>query len=451
MSIRVNYNAKLIRMQSKKKKLTTKRILKPADEMTEREIMQMQGELPEDGMEVLLDIHNGRKVDWKDKKMRTLMTRDLYGILGNTKKARQLEHCSTLLTFVEIKSLGRYKLMQGNFCRNRMCPMCMWRRSLKIYNQIRTVIDHIESKEKHRYISLTLTVKNCSGDDLKETVGHLLKSFKRMTDYKAFKKLSRGWFRSLEVNYSWTRKDYHPHIHAIIAVPMNYFESRVMYLSKDKWLALWQRSARLDYLPDIGISAVFDKNTVVKGESDKERKARIKSEAEDGSINYAKAIAELAKYTVKDNDILGIKNREEAAQVLKTLDEALYKRRLAAFGDQFKKVHKLLNLKDPESETADLADTDGDEKTDEKFGETKYFMWYTSCRNFYRTSDDTDFLVKLEMDKKSRYLERSAKLGQKDYKETVKKEKAKEQAEKREKYKKNKLQVDENKTSTTKK
>lgn len=48
--------------------------------------------------------------------------------------------------------------------------MCAWRRSLKIFGQVSKVMDHVEKNYNYRYIFLTLTVKNCYGEDLKDTL-----------------------------------------------------------------------------------------------------------------------------------------------------------------------------------------------------------------------------------------------------------------------------------------
>ena len=49
---------------------------------------------------------------------------------------------------------------------------------------------------------LTLTVKNCRGEDLKSTIQMLLKGFDRMFRRAVFKKYVLGFIRSLEVTYN---------------------------------------------------------------------------------------------------------------------------------------------------------------------------------------------------------------------------------------------------------
>ena len=66
--------------------------------------------------------------------------------------------------------------------------MCAWRRSLKIFGQVSKVMDHVEKNYNYRYIFLTLTVKNCYGEDLKDTLDLMTSAFNKMNQRKAFKK-----------------------------------------------------------------------------------------------------------------------------------------------------------------------------------------------------------------------------------------------------------------------
>ena len=76
--------------------------------------------------------------------------------------------------------------------------MCSWRRSLKIFGQVSRVMDYVEENYNYRYIFLTLTVKNCYGEDLRDTLDLMTKSFNKLSERKAFKQAVKGYFRSLE-------------------------------------------------------------------------------------------------------------------------------------------------------------------------------------------------------------------------------------------------------------
>ena len=82
------------------------------------------------------------------------------------KYSERIDSCSGLLDFrlVPEESEGVYKLKLAatKFCRVRHCPVCQWRRSLmwkaKAYQALPKVI---RDYPKHRWLFLTLTVKNC--------------------------------------------------------------------------------------------------------------------------------------------------------------------------------------------------------------------------------------------------------------------------------------------------
>jgi plasmid rolling circle replication initiator protein Rep len=230
--------------------------------------------------------------------------------------------------------------------------MCAWRRSLKVFGQVSKVMDYITVEKEYRYLFLTLTVKNVVGDKLLSEIDKLFSGFKKMTERKEFTRISKGWFRCLEVTHNWGRDDYHPHFHMIIAVNKSYFSSKD-YMSHDKWMLLWRSCAELDYDPWVDVRSV---------------KPELN---EAGEMVYAKAVAEVSKYAVKASDFLidpekyGLKSDEELARaqarmdgVVKVLEGSLAYRRLYAFGGYLRAVHKRLNLDSPEE--GDLVNIDGE-------------------------------------------------------------------------------------------
>ena len=66
--------------------------------------------------------------------------------------------CATVLQFKKDTEQKR-KLHQAYFCQLRLCPVCNWRRSLKIFSQVSKIIQAIEQDREHAYIFLTLTQK----------------------------------------------------------------------------------------------------------------------------------------------------------------------------------------------------------------------------------------------------------------------------------------------------
>jgi len=292
--------------------------------------------------EVLKDVKDDKEKPWRIKKLKTLQLADSYKRIGFDNKSFRVENCSCQLVFKVNKETGEKKLDNMKSCQVRLCSMCNWRRSLKVYGQISRIMDKALKEKDYRFIFLTLTCKNVEGKDLSETIDKLFHAFKKLSERKVFKKAVKGWFRALEITHNLDKnsKDYdtyHPHFHIILAVNKSYFTDKDYYISQEYWTNLWKSCMKVEYIPIVDVRA-FKTNT---------KKAA------------AKAVAESAKYTVKDNDYLIPDNEELTDKTVMTLDDALSGRRLIAFGGELRRIHKELNLDDPID--GDLKDTDNEE------------------------------------------------------------------------------------------
>ena len=315
-----------------------------------------------DKNDILKDINKeGKDNNWKERKKDNLNLADSYKRLGDKKYYRVLD-CSTFLEFGVTKS-SSLKLLNANFCKVRLCPMCSWRRSLKIFGQVSKVMDYVEANYNYRYIFLTLTVKNCYGEELKDILDLMTKSFNKLSERKAFKQAIKGYFRSLEITYNKEDDTYHPHFHLILAVNKNYFTDDKVYLSQNNWTRLWKESLKVDYIPIVDVRRVKSKDK-----------------------SFSKVIAEIAKYTVKSEDFLikkedGKINETLTDQVVATLDNALHRKRLVSFGFLFKEVHKKLNLDD--TENGDLRKTDNeDDLRDDLTDIILRYQWNIGIKNY---------------------------------------------------------------------
>jgi plasmid rolling circle replication initiator protein Rep len=315
---------------------------------------------------VLKDVNKqGNLIDWRGKKLDSIELSNSYIRLEMESKAERTATCGDFLQFKEFLDTNKNpKLHKSNFCKVRLCPMCSWRRSLKLFGQVSQVMDYLEKNHNFRYLFLTLTVKNCYSEDFKETLDLMTKAFNKMTNRKDFKGSIKGYFRALEVTYDSERfitqemyfkkleyfkglgleigdknpnfDTYHPHFHIILAVNPSYFTDKNYYISQKEWGKVWGDCLGVDYDPIIDIRAVKNNNK--------------------------KEVAEVAKYTVKSDDFLikenGKINELMTDKVVKTLDLGLHRKRLVSFGFIFKDIHKELNLDD--AIDGDLVHTDSE-------------------------------------------------------------------------------------------
>jgi plasmid rolling circle replication initiator protein Rep len=238
--------------------------------------------------------------------------------------ANRMSVCSLLLDFRQVPSddVLKLKLSAAHFCRVRWCPVCQWRRSLMWKAKAAKILPLVlAAYPKHRWLFVTLTVKNCQIQDLRSTISHLNASYKRLSELNAFP--ADGWLKAVEVTRS---KDgtAHPHLHILMMVKPSYFG--VGYLSLDKWKLMWQKSLRIDYSPEIDVSAV-----------------------KSGSSNFSGLLSEVIKYQVKESDLIA--DRDWFIELTKQL----HKTRAISSGGILKEY-----LKELENEPDDLIGDDGE-------------------------------------------------------------------------------------------
>lgn len=268
------------------------------------------------------------------KRTGSILLADSYSRLGFARKSERVSECGSWLEFAhEIDNFGSVsesgRLHRANFCRDRLCPMCSWRRSLKIFSQVSRVMDSIQ--DDYKFLFLTLTVPNCSGSDLGSVIADMFSAWSRFTRQKDFKKNVCGFFRALEITRNPVTGMFHPHFHCILAVHRNY--GKWVYVKRDRWLEMWQRAMR-----DYSISQVDIRVVKPKG----------------GSIKSA--VAETAKYTVKSSDYLLDQDSRLTDSIVSLLVPVLASRRLSHMGGIFADTQKQLNLGDPED--GDLVNVD---------------------------------------------------------------------------------------------
>jgi plasmid rolling circle replication initiator protein Rep len=341
---------------------------------------------------------SGKERPWKDNQIKKIPLEKSYNRIGFDNKAFRVKNCSRQLIFKIHPDTGKKKLHSMISCQVRLCPMCNWRRSLKIYSQVSKVMDEALKEKEYRFLFLTLTCKNVEGEKLSEAINRLFHAYKKMTERKIFKKAAKGWFRALEITHDvnefitrdmyygnkkrhiksrkkyYDARDlsigdrnpnfdlYHPHFHVVLMVNKSYFDDNRLYIKQSQWTSLWKSCLKVDYDPRIDIRA-FKTNT---------------------KTETSKSIAESAKYTVKDNDYLISGNEELTDKTVATLDSSLSRRRLIAFGGELRRIHKKLNLDDPiDGDLKNLDNEDDDIREDINYM-IEVYNWNVGISNYIK-------------------------------------------------------------------
>lgn len=262
-----------------------------------------------------IELKDGKR-NWKERKRMSIKIAKMMSQY-DADRAAKIEHCGTYLEFARTPD-NKTDLKRANFCRERMCPMCQWRRSIKLGVQAEQIYRAL-TQEGYQHIFVTLTVRNCKADELNETVTELIKAAQRLAKTDAYKRSFVGSYRALEITYNAKENTYHPHLHYLMTVDNDYFCTD-KYWDHEKLMQAWKKAARLDYDPSVMIERVTQK----KGQT------------------ITSACAEVCKYPVKSYDI-------KSSFVLEAIDKALRGRRLIQWGGVAAEMRRRLNLDDVES------------------------------------------------------------------------------------------------------
>lgn len=182
------------------------------------------------------------------------------------KSAARYYNCGTTI------ALQNGKIKSANFCRDRLCPMCAYRRSQKMFSQNMAVYQKIKDYHpNYRQLFLTLTVPNVKLWQLKETLRRMSASWNRLRNHRRFKdEPIVGYCKKLEITYNKETNTYHPHYHVMLT--LKGWASPIQY-----YVHWWSKSYQMGRQLVCYVEAV-------KGD--------------------AKSVSEMSKYMTKSDDVL---------------------------------------------------------------------------------------------------------------------------------------------------
>lgn len=318
---------------------------------------------PEIRQDELVDIGpQGRPRPWRQHKAAAQLLAAAYEIQGQHKRAARVRACADTLAYTADEN-GRLHLQAAAFCRVRLCPICQWRRSLKLYGQTRAIITYLTQqaaaagRKPYIYLMLTLTVPNVTGGHLAACISHLHESWQRLCQLDRVRRAVRGWMRATEITYNTDADTWHPHIHAVLAVPASYCTSR-LYIPHAEWLQMWQHATRQPEICQVDIRRTY------------------------GSPEAA--AAEIAKYSAKPSSYIDASDIDRMDRLLSILDSSLSHRRCASWGGCMADAHRALHL--DSAEDGDLVHT-GEDEGDAAAGRLLLWDWAPGVRLYLRRHD----------------------------------------------------------------
>lgn len=310
---------------------------------------------------------------------------------------QKILRCGGWLKFVATSE--GIKLVDARFCKVPFCPMCQWRRALKWRAKFLELIPKVqEDYPNHRWLFLTLTIRNCYLSDLRTTITHLNASFNRLRSRSRFPLV--GCVKSVEVTRAWDcyhkgnylgchgvkwisdweirnrmpldmepTNSVHPHLHICGLVAGSYFGA--YYVKHEEWAEMWKECLRVDYAPIVNIKAVKPKKNTQLLPSPEEFASNPDSDI-NGMIS---SVCETLKYTVKEQDLIGsyCKDDDTNAEWLKLMTQQLYRTKRVEWRGILKEIGRQV---DEACKDDDLINIKDEENTDDKTtGDELVFTW----------------------------------------------------------------------------
>lgn len=271
---------------------------------------------------------NEKKEEWTMHKRESQELAEKMFSAGYKQRAYRMRDCGKVVKIMTCPGCGRSATSSTTLCRDKVCPTCQWRLSLKRYSQMCSTLGLIQDLDTYTAHFLTLTVRNCAPGKLRDTLGTMASAWNRMLQRAQIKRNLAGWARSLEITYNQESATMHPHYHCILLMPSDIEDSEgdlnIMYNRH------WQSAARLGYQPITDLRAITNLSP------------------ETGNEGLRTALLETYKYSIKSKDMADMPLTD-----FRRLLEGIDGKRMTAYGGVIKDARRQLALTDDDTLDAD--------------------------------------------------------------------------------------------------
>lgn len=261
---------------------------------------------------------------WTEHKKQSKRVAEKMKNIGKKERAERMANCADFIEYEHCPECDTYHIKKTYLCRDRFCPVCTWRLSLKRYSNMRAITDTLQAGYPElKYSLITLTVKNCKASELSSHLKKMANAWNNAIRRRPIKKALAGWAKSIEITYNEKERTVHPHFHVIFAWHNP---------ASEEVIKAWIEAATKE-----GLKA-----------NAKAQNAQNLHQKENKEQTMAGAICETFKYTIKSKDLDDMPLSEFRALV-----DSMSGKRLISFGGIIKELAADLKI---EMETAD--DTD---------------------------------------------------------------------------------------------
>ena len=353
----------------------------------------------------LIDIKNGKKVDWQGLKRQANQLAVIYGKIADElynqgqfeqaksyrKRSENVAQCNSSLLFGYESNKIDKKLVYCNNCRDRGCPLCNHKKSRVHAFQLNKILKKAQVEyDDLGFIFCTFTIRNVENDPdvLHETISLLNRAFGKMTRYVRIvgkngknidpaDRVIKGSIKNLEVTYNEETDTLHPHIHAIFVVDKKlYFGKKYSnYIAHDEWVSLWRRALGVDYDPSVHVE-------------------KLHSNAK-GMDDLSSAILEISKYETKPSAVLiGGTDLDKAIKVVFSMTEGLKNTRSFIFAGILKEIKNEIfgnrDLNDVSDE--EMLNVDGQSEFDLNNCQFVQYRWSSADQDYIEVPVESDLI-----------------------------------------------------------
>lgn len=265
---------------------------------------------------------------WTEKKQDARRMAEKLRKIGEFRRADRMTQCAEILSGERCVECGHIHISRTQLCRDRVCPVCTWRLSMKRFSNMAQIMDALRNAYPGAHWQfVTLTAKNCTPASLGATIDEMSRAWNCIASRKTFKRSIVGWARALEITYNAKSRTLHPHYHMLLMWREGATPSET-YLTGE-----WCAATHLVTSPKAQNSQMI------------RPRADTWNSTEDPITD---AVLETYKYSVKSSDL-----QEMPLSVFRAAVEALKGRRLVAFGGMVKDYARMMQLEDMDTPDED--------------------------------------------------------------------------------------------------
>lgn len=272
-----------------------------------------------DRLEFLSDYHtkDGR---WDTSKSQSDIISAYYAEFGLSGLSERIDRCAnTIGAVLQSNSSGdvRLRVRSVYLCHVRHCMVCQKARTMAWYRRFQIGLPKLFlAYPKVQYLLLTLTIKNCPIENLRENLNLMSAAFGKLMKRRSVARVLLGYVRTMEVTKS-TIGEAHPHFHILLAVKPCYFGG-THYISHEEWLNMWKESLGVDYRPRVDIRKIKLYESAVKAQVDVAIDKMVELYA---NQDVNSAVVEVTKYQVKGSDLIGKGTKQDKEWLIKLTEQ----------------------------------------------------------------------------------------------------------------------------------